>query len=159
MKTVVYQSCRMHDVPAWVNRCLQSVEQWTRAQQFDDRFIDDRFFDRVPQWYRRGAGSNVQVITNLARLAVARELLAEGYACTIWIDADILVFDPDAFRIAVAKDFAFRYEDFRIRAHEDLVRRGGQIHSRAWDQHAPALGAFSGPGRWAMATTWRSSKR
>ncbi len=157
MKTVVYQSYRTHDVPAWVNRCLQSVEAWTRAQQFDYRFIDDRLFDRVPQWYRRGAGDNVQVITNLARLVVAHELLAEGYERTIWIDADILVFDPVAFRIDVASDFAFCYEvwvttkggatvkqscvnnsvsvfvrgnaflDFCIWAHEDLVRRGTQI--------------------------------
>jgi len=81
----------------------------------------------------------------------------EGYDRTIWIDADILVFDEPAFRIEVASDFAFCYEvwlwkeqgatarqagvnnsvsvfvrgnaflDFCIWAHEDLVRRGKQV--------------------------------
>jgi hypothetical protein len=157
MKTVVYQSYRTQDVPAWLNRCMQSVRAWSDAQQFDYRFIDDRFFDYVPEWYRRQAGANVQVITNLARLLLARELLAAGYERTIWIDADILVFDAEAFRIEVASDFAFCHEvwvstgwgatikqagvnnsvsvfvrgnsflDFCIWAHEDLVRRGTQI--------------------------------
>ena len=157
MKTVVYQSYRTHDVPRWVTRCMQSVTQWARVQQFEYRFIDDRLFDYVPPWYRQAAGANIQVITNLARLAVARELLAEGYERTIWVDADIVVFDTSAFRVEITHDFAFCYEvwltleagethkqsavnnsvsvfvrgnaflDFCIWAHEDLVRRGTQI--------------------------------
>jgi hypothetical protein len=157
MKTAVYQSYRTRDVPAWVNRCMQSVRAWVDAQPFDYHFIDDRLFDYVPEWYRHGAGTNVQVITNLARILVARELLAAGYDRTIWIDADILVFDREAFRIDVTSDFAFCHEawvetrwgamvkwvnvnnsvsvfvrgnsflDFCIWAHEDLVRRGTQI--------------------------------
>jgi len=136
---------------------MESVRSWADAQRFDYRFIDDRFFDYVPDWYRRSAGTNVQVIANLARLLVARELLAAGYERTIWIDADILVFDAEAFRIEVTSDFAFCHEvwvstgwgamvkqvgvnnsvsvfvrgnsflDFCIWAHEDLVRRGTQI--------------------------------
>jgi len=102
---------------------MRSVRAWADAQRFDYRFIDDRFFDYVPDWYRRSAGTNVQVITNLARLLVARELLAAGYERTIWIDADILVFDAEAFRIVRGNSFL----DFCIWAHEDLVRRGTQI--------------------------------
>ena len=136
---------------------MQSARAWADAQRFDYHFIDDRLFDYVPEWYRRGAGTNVQVITNLARILVARELLAAGYERTIWIDADILVFDREAFRIEVTSDFAFCHQiwvetrwgalvksvgvnnsvsvfvrgnsflDFCIWAHEDLVRRGTQI--------------------------------
>lgn len=157
MNTIVYQSYRTRDVPAWISRCMQSVKAWAGAQRFDYRFIDDRLFDYCPEWYRRGAGSNVQVITNLARLVVARELLAADYERTIWIDADVLVFDPDAFRIEVNREFAFCHQiwvearmdaivkwaginnsvtvfvrgnsflEFCIWAHEDLVRRGTQI--------------------------------
>ena len=157
MKTVVYQSYRTRDVPAWIDRCMQSVRSWADAQQFEYHFIDDRLFDYVPEWYRRGAGTNVQVITNLARILVASELLASGYERTIWIDADIFVFDREAFSINVTSDFAFCHEiwvetrwgamikkvrvnnsvsvfirgnsflDFCIWAHEDLVRRGTQI--------------------------------
>jgi hypothetical protein len=136
---------------------MQSVKAWAEAQRFDYRFIDDRLFDYVPEWYRRGAGGNVQVVTNLARVLVARELLAAGYERTIWIDADVLVFEPEAFRVEVTSEFAFcrqvwvetqkdamvkwagvnnavtvfvrgnSFLDFCIWAHEDLVRRGTQI--------------------------------
>jgi hypothetical protein len=157
MKTVVYQSYRTHDVPGWMTRCMLSVRAWSESQHYEYRFIDDSLFDYVPGWYRSRAGPNVQVVSNLARLLVAKELLAAGYERTIWIDADILVFDEGAFRIETASDFAFCHEvwitarwgslirqagvnnsvsvfvrgncflDFCIWAHEDLVRRGTQI--------------------------------
>lgn len=157
MKTIVYQSYRTHDVATWAGRCMRSVREWAHAQGHDYRFIDDRLFDAVPAWYRQAAGGNVLVMTNLARLLVARELFAEGYDRTIWIDADIFVFDAEAFRIGIARDFAFCYEvwvwteggitkkqagvnnsvsvfvrgnaflDFCIWAHEDLVRRRKDI--------------------------------
>ena len=157
MKTIVYQSYRTHDVPAWMTRCMASVRAWSGAQRYEYRFVDDSLFDYVPDWYRRGAGDNIQVVSNLARLLVAKELLAAGYERTLWMDADILVFDEDAFRIDVASDFAFCHEvwitshwgslikqsgvnnsvsvfirgnsflDFCIWAHKDLVRRGTKI--------------------------------
>ncbi len=157
LKTIVYQSYRTHGVAAWLQRCMQSTQSWTRSQGFDYQFIDDRFFDCVPEWYRRDAGGNVQVVSNLARIVVAKQLLAAGYDRTIWVDADVLVFDPAAFRIDVSSEFAFCREiwvtkrwgstvkifrvnnsvtvfvknnsfiDFAIWAHEDLVRRGTQI--------------------------------
>jgi hypothetical protein len=138
---------------------MQSARAWAGAQGFDYRFIDDRLFGYVPEWYRRGAGSNVQVIANLARLLVARELLSAGYERTIWIDADILVFDLELFRIEVVSDFAFCHQvwvetqmselvvrthvnnsvsvfvrgnsflEFCIWAHEDLVRSGKRIYA------------------------------
>jgi hypothetical protein len=157
LKTVVYQSYRTHNVAPWISRCMKSVRDWTVSRGFEYRFIDDRFFDYVPDWYRQGAGGNVQVVTNLARLAVAGDLLSNGYDRTIWLDADMLIFDPHAFEIDVREQFAFCREvwlttrwgatvkmpgvnnsatvflagnsflDYAIWAHEDLVRRGTQI--------------------------------
>ncbi|HEV8503534.1 MAG TPA: hypothetical protein VGR63_18320 [Casimicrobiaceae bacterium] len=156
MKTIVYQSYRTQNVAPWLVRCMRSVADWARGQQYEYRFIDDRLFDRLPDWYRRGAGHNILVLANLARLVVARDLLDDGYDRTIWVDADILVFD-DAFRIEIERDFAFCYEvwvwteggrtlkqagvnnsvsvfvrdnaflDFAIWAHEDVVRRGKHL--------------------------------
>jgi hypothetical protein len=156
VKTIVYQSYRTQNVAPWLVRCMRSVADWAHGQQYEYRFIDNRLFDRLPDWYRHGAGDNVLVLANLARLLVARELLDDGYDRTIWIDADILVFD-DAFRIEIERDFAFCYEvwvwteggrtlkqagvnnsvsvfvrdnaflDFAIWAHEDVVRRGNHL--------------------------------
>lgn len=157
LKTVVYQSYRTTEVADWLRRCMRSTQSWAAAEGFDYRFIDDSFFDCVPDWYRRGARGNVQVLANLARIVVAKQLLAAGYHRTIWVDADVLVFDPRSFRIDVSREFAFCREiwmtrrwgaavkvprvnnsvmvfvrdnsfiDFAIWAHEDLVRRGTQI--------------------------------
>ena len=53
MKTVVYQSYRTHDVPPWVEACLQSTRAWAASRGFQHRFLDDRFFDFCPRWYRQ----------------------------------------------------------------------------------------------------------
>jgi len=156
MNTIVYQSYRTENVAGWIERCMASVRKWTKAMGFEYRFIDDRIFDCLPDWYR-SASPNVRVLTNLARLLLARELLAAGYARTIWIDADVLVFDPEAFRIEITEEFAFVREtwieirwgtvikhhnvnnsvavftrgnsflEFGIWAHEQLVRDGTQV--------------------------------
>lgn len=47
------------------------------------------------------------ILSDLARLIMARNLLEKGFKRTIWIDADVLVFDPDEFDISVEKDFSF----------------------------------------------------
>ena len=107
MKTVVYQSYRTSDVPAWIERCLASVRQWAAAQGFDYRFVDDRFFDYAPAWYRTRVSGNILLVSDLARLELAKELLGEGHSRAIWIDADVLVFAPQRFHIDVTQGYAF----------------------------------------------------
>jgi hypothetical protein len=106
MKTAVYQSYRTSDVPAWIERCLSTVQRWAAAQGFDYRFIDDRLFDYAPQWYRRKVADNILLVSDLARLVVAKELLHEGYQRAIWLDADVVVFAPQRFSIGVTDGYA-----------------------------------------------------
>lgn len=110
MKTVVYQSFRIHRVPAWITACMTTVKAWAQTQGFDYRFYDDSFFDRAPDWFRSKARQEVCPVTDLARLVVAKELMAEGYGRTIWVDADMLVFDPDALKVAPKRDFMLCHE-------------------------------------------------
>jgi hypothetical protein len=107
MKTVVYQSYRTEDVPDWIARCLAGVRQWTESKGYDYRFVGDEFFDLLPDDYRRRAAARLPVLSDLARLIMARDLLDEGYQRTIWIDADVLIFDPDHFDISIDSDFSF----------------------------------------------------
>jgi hypothetical protein len=107
LKTVVYQSYRTTNVPAWLGRCMKSVRDWASAAGFEYRFYDDAFFDLCPDWYRRKVGHDVLMMSDLARLLAARDLLAQGQERTIWIDADVLIFDPQAFAIDVTERFAF----------------------------------------------------
>lgn len=110
MKTVVYQSFRTQRVPAWISTCMASVKAWAAAQGYDYRFYDDGFFNRAPDWFRSKARHEVCPVTDLARLVVAKELLAEGYERTIWVDADMLVFDPEALQVAPEQGFLLCHE-------------------------------------------------
>jgi hypothetical protein len=46
-RTVVYQSYRTRDVPAWIATCMHTVRAWAASRGFDYRFIDGRLFDRA----------------------------------------------------------------------------------------------------------------
>lgn len=110
MKTIVYQSFRTHDVPPWLEACLQSARNWAAARGFDYRFFDDRFFDFCPPWYRQRVEGNILLQSDLARLVAARELLAEGFERAIWVDADVFVFAPQALDVETSAAFAFNTE-------------------------------------------------
>lgn len=107
MKTVVYQSYRTTNVPAWITRCMESVQAWTGTQGFDYRFVDDRLFEYVPRWFRAKVSDHILLVSDLARLKLAREFLGEGYERTIWIDADVLIFAPEKLQLNVSERQAF----------------------------------------------------
>jgi len=86
---------------------MQTVQAWAALKGFDYLFIDDRLFDYVPQWYREKVNGQVQLISDLARLELARELLASVYERTIWVDADLVVFDAERFDIRISEEYAF----------------------------------------------------
>lgn len=107
MKTVVYQSYRTESVPEWINRCQESVRDWASDKGFDYRFWGDEAFDLLPDDFRARAAGRLPILSDLSRLLLARQLLTEGYGRTIWIDADVLIFNPDQLEITVTRDFSF----------------------------------------------------
>lgn len=107
LKTVVYQSYRTAGVPAWIARCMGTVREWAASKGFEYAFIDDRLFDYAPRWYRERVGGQVQLVSDLARLALAKEFLSGGFERSVWVDADVLVFDPSRFEIDAAEEYAF----------------------------------------------------
>jgi hypothetical protein len=109
-RSVVFQSYRTHDVPAWIQRCQASVKQWAGSHGHDYRFLGDEFLELAPAWYRAKAGDQLCPITDLSRLLYARQLLAQGYDLAIWIDADTLVFRPDELILSLPQGFAFTRE-------------------------------------------------
>ena len=107
MKTVVFQSYRTEDVPNWIATCMDRVRRWCVTKSFDYRFMDDQFFDLLPADYRKKADGRLPILSDLARLIMARNLFQEGYEKTIWIDADVLIFDLESFDIAIERGFCF----------------------------------------------------
>lgn len=97
-------------MPPWLDRCLQSVRDWAALRGYEYRFLGDEFLDAVPDWYRQKCGAQVLPVTDLARLVHAARFLAEGWGHVIWLDADILVFEPARFDVDRPGGFTFCLE-------------------------------------------------
>ena len=95
--TLVIQSHRTPLPSPWIQTCVNSVQQWAELRGYDYTFMGDELFDRVPPDLRRKTEVQPVVATDVARLLVMREALAEGRQTVIWCDADFLVFAPDRF--------------------------------------------------------------
>jgi hypothetical protein len=106
--TVVFQSYRAN-APPWLEGCMGTVRAWAAAQGFTYRFFGDELFDRVSAPVRIRIEHFKNTLADVARLLVAKELLAEGFARAIWIDADVRIFDP-GFTVETARGFAFSRE-------------------------------------------------
>lgn len=129
MKTVVYQSFKAENVPSWVSRCMESVQGWAGLNGFDYRFVGDEIFDLLPDWYREKAASRIPVMTDLGRLMLAKQFLAGGYERAIWLDADMLVFDPNGLKIDVAEEFAFGREVWVQRDNKGRLKAYRNVHN------------------------------
>lgn len=129
MKTLVYQSYRTIDVAPWIRRCLDTVRDWAEVQGFEYRFIDDALFDFVPAWYRQKVANNILLVSDLARLEAAKQFLSSGYERVIWVDADVLVFDPDRFRIDVVEEYAFCRELWLAQDESGMLNLFRRVHN------------------------------
>ncbi len=110
MTTLILQSYRDHDVPPWIARCLESVRAWARARGYDYRLTSDEAFALCGEEYLARVGGNKRAITNLCRLELIREAHAAGHGRAAWLDADVLVFDPDGFSLDAPARYAFARE-------------------------------------------------
>jgi hypothetical protein len=109
-RILIAQSYRTHDVPSWISRCLASVQAWALAKGYDYRLTDDSAFLLCGADYLARVGDNKRSITNLCRLELVREAHLEGYEWAAWIDADVFVFDPEAFSLSGVDRYAFARE-------------------------------------------------
>lgn len=97
--TLVIQSHRTPLPYAWVGRCLDSVRDWCARNGHDYRFLGDELFAYVPAALLEKTRTQPVIATDLARLRALQAALAEGYCTVVWLDADMLVFDPAAFAL------------------------------------------------------------
>jgi hypothetical protein len=104
MKTIVYQSYRGNETPNWLETCMQTVKNWAELKDFDYQRVDN-FFDYVPDWYIDKSQGKINIIADLARLEIAKKFLNQGYDQTIWMDADVVVFDPDNLNIDTSEEY------------------------------------------------------
>ncbi len=108
---------------------METVRQWADANSYDYEFIDDRLFTYLPDWYRKASGAQLLPQTDLARLAVAKELLAGPYDRAVWVDADIVIYDPDGFKIDTPVGFSLCHEVWTRRMKDGSVRARTKVNN------------------------------
>lgn len=118
MDTIVLQSYRTVDVPAWMRACLESVRGWARHHGWEHAFMDDAFFALAPGWARQRCRGNPYALADICRLIWLQDKLAAGHARAIWADADMLVFAPERLAIREGIGHGFARELF-LRVNRD----------------------------------------
>ncbi len=124
--TIVIQSFRNHTIPAWMQRCLNSVQKWAEFYGHDYSLAGDEFYNLCGPEYLARSSKNPQAITNLARLVATRQRLDGGYQRVIWMDADVFVFDPAKLALDFSTEslptgYAFGREVFLLRDPEGVT--------------------------------------
>jgi hypothetical protein len=122
MKTLVVQSYRTQSVAPWIRSCLDSVEAWTKARNYQYEFVDDRLFDYAPAWVRQRCGAQILPVTDVARLYLLRERLIQGWERVVWIDADVLVFAPELFALDDSARYSVCHEIWLSVAADNSIK-------------------------------------
>ena len=67
-ETLVVQSFRQTDVPAWISLCMQTVRDWASLHHMSYRFVGDELFGLLPEWVRQKAAHEITVLSDLAKI-------------------------------------------------------------------------------------------
>jgi len=107
--TLVVQSHRQELPFVWLQDCLDSVAGWARNNGFDYRLVGDELFDLLAPGMRQKIGEQTVIATDMARLVLMQQGLAQGYDRVVWCDADFLIFDAANF-VLPDEEFCFGRE-------------------------------------------------
>lgn len=137
--TLIVQSHRSPLPFAWLERCLASVRGWSDVHGYAYRLIGDELFAGVPEPLLEKTRGQTVIATDLARLLVLRDALSSGYETVVWLDADVLVFDPGTLVLpeescAVGREVWVQHDRHgRLKAYKKvhnaflLFRRGNSL--------------------------------
>jgi len=133
-RVCILQAYEAPSVPRWIQCCLDSVRDWAAPHSYDYRFSTE-FWRYVPDWFRERCGAETGPMTDVARLYMMREQFDRGAELVVWVDADVVVFDPDCLRVDTTAEF-FGIEEVTVFATPD-----GKIHQSPRGVNGAVLGA------------------
>lgn len=142
MNTVVIQSFREYDVPSWLSTCMGSAKAWAEQQGYTYLWKNDDFFNYATEREKRICGDQIFALTDICRLRWIADLF-ETYEKVIWLDADILIFSPEALNLDDLNGAGFAREVFikpRLDAHGRFLIEAG--HNNAFmffERNDPSL--------------------
>jgi hypothetical protein len=86
---------------------MTTVRAWSALRGYDYQLIGDEFLLLAPAWYRQKATGFITIITDLSRLIASRQYLKDGFECAIWIDADVVIFNPALLQVDAAWPYSY----------------------------------------------------
>jgi len=127
--TLVIQSHRNPLPFDWLGVCLDSVRQWAEDNRFDYRFLtDDRLFATVPIELLQKTRDQIVIATDLGRLRLLQQGLAESYQTVVWCDADFLIFNTENF-ILPETDYALGREVWVQENNKGKLKTYRKVHN------------------------------
>ena len=117
MNATIIQAYEAPYLPPWIARCLQTVKEWAALHGHRYHFSPE-FWRYAPEWFRLRCGKELGPMTDVARLYMMKEQFESGAEYVVWIDADVLVFDPQHLTITTEADF-FGIEEVFVMAYPD----------------------------------------
>lgn len=126
--TLVIQSHRSPLPYRWLERCLASVRDWCALHAYGYRFLGDELFEGLPESIRSTVPGQTVIASDLARLLVLRDALHSGYQTAVWLDADVLIFDPAAF-VLPAQSYAAGREVWVQHDKHGRLRSYRKVHN------------------------------
>lgn len=103
MTTLVIQSHRAPLPAPWYERCIESVRLWSQAHSYEYRWLGDEIFAALPMRLQPKLREQPVVASDLARLIALQQALAEGFDRVVWVDADVLVLEPQLLDLPAAQ--------------------------------------------------------
>ena len=113
----------------WLRACLDSVALWADKMHFDYRYLhDDKLFATVPEQLLIKIAEQKIIATDLGRLRLLQQGLAEGYQTVVWCDADFLIFNSDKF-ILPESDYALGREVWVQQNDKGKLKAYRKVHN------------------------------
>ena len=96
-QALVIQSHRQPLPAPWYEPCIDSVQTWARHRHFEYRWLGDELFAGIDPLILARTRKQPLVATDLGRLLVLEAALQEGFERVVWVDADVLILQPERF--------------------------------------------------------------
>jgi len=129
MTTVVIQSFHPLPWPKPITSCINSVKQWSQMNGYRYIFTGDEIADLLPVEYRKKCFGRWPMMTDLARLLLAKKYLIEGASKVVWVDADVLIFAPTLFSLGNFNGLAVGREIWVSSAGTNKWKKRRHVHN------------------------------
>ena len=97
-ETLLIQSYPEGHRPEWIRSCLESAQSLAQKRGWAYHCMGDELFEPLPPSFVKQVSGRGPILSDLGRLLALRSEL-HRYPKVLWLDADVLIFNPDRFEL------------------------------------------------------------